>query len=314
MYDIAQLDVPPLRRVAGSVRLPGSKSISNRVLLLAGLAEGRTEIHDLLDSDDTRVMLQALRQLGCGIATGHGLTTVTGIGGSLRQLRAPLRLSLGNAGTAMRPLAAALALLVTRDGGDIELSGVTRMHERPIGDLVDALRQLGAQVDYLQHGGFPPLRLRAGGTLDTERPIRVRGDVSSQFLSALLLALPLVSEGGGQPITVEVDGELISKPYVELTLALLQRFGITVQHDDLQRFVIPAGSRYRAPARIHVEGDASSASYFIAAGAIAAVETPLRIEGVGLDSIQGDIRFVDAARAMGAHVTGGPSWIEVQRG
>ncbi len=314
MYDIAQLDVPPLRRAAGTVRLPGSKSISNRVLLLAGLAEGRTEIHDLLDSDDTRVMLQALRQLGCGIAGDDRVTTVTGIGGSLRQVRTPLSLSLGNAGTAMRPLAAALALLVTRDGGDVELSGVARMHERPIGDLVDALRRIGALIDYLHHDGYPPLRLRAGGTLNIERPIRVRGDVSSQFLSALLLALPLVSDGGGQPITIEVDGELISKPYVELTLALLQRFGIKVQHDGLQRFVIPAGSRYRAPSRIHVEGDASSASYFIAAGAIAAVEAPLRIEGVGLDSIQGDIRFVDAARAMGAQVAGGASWLEVRRG
>jgi len=312
MYDIEQIDLPPLRRAAGTVRLPGSKSISNRVLLLAGLSEGRTEVHDLLDSDDTRVMLDALRQLGCGIDSDGGSTTVTGIGGSLRRVRAPLKLFLGNAGTAMRPLAAALALLVTRDGGDIELAGVARMHERPIGDLVDALRQLGAQIDYLRHDGFPPLRLRGGGTLRTDRPIRVRGDVSSQFLTALLLALPLLS--AERPIVVEVDGELISKPYVEITLALLQRFGITVQHDDLQRFVIPPHSRYRAPTRIHVEGDASAASYFIAAGAIAAVEAPLRLEGVGLDSIQGDIRFIDAARAMGAQVSGGPSWIDVRRG
>jgi 3-phosphoshikimate 1-carboxyvinyltransferase len=315
MYDIEQLDLPPLRRAAGTVRLPGSKSISNRVLLLAGLSEGRTEIHDLLDSDDTRVMLQALRQLGCGIDVADGRTTVTGIGGALHQLRTPLKLFLGNAGTAMRPLAAALALLVTRDGGEIELSGVARMHERPIGDLVDALRQLGAQVEYLRHDGFPPLRLRGGGTLRTAQPIRVRGDVSSQFLTALLLALPLVSgAAGGPPIVVEVDGELISKPYVEITLALLQRFGITVQQELLQRFTIPAGSRYRAPQSIHVEGDASSASYFVAAGAIAGVEAPLRIEGVGLDSIQGDIRFIDAAQAMGARVSGGASWIEVRRG
>jgi 3-phosphoshikimate 1-carboxyvinyltransferase len=314
MYDIAQLDLPPLRRAAGTVRLPGSKSISNRVLLLAGLSQGRTDIHDLLDSDDTRVMLEALRRLGCEIETHAECTSVVGIGGSLRHLRAPLSLFLGNAGTAMRPLAAALAMLVTHDGGDIELAGVARMHERPIGDLVDALRQLGAQVDYLRHDGFPPLRLRgaAGGTLHTAQPIHVRGDVSSQFLTALLLALPLAS--AGQAIVVEVDGELISKPYVEITLALLQRFGIVVQHEGLQRFTIPAGSRYRAPARIHVEGDASSASYFVAAGALAAVEAPLRIEGVGLDSIQGDIRFIDAAQAMGAQVAGGAGWIEVRRG
>jgi len=314
MYDIAQLDLPPLRRVAGTVRLPGSKSISNRVLLLAGLSEGRTEIHDLLESDDTRVMLEALRRLGCHIETTGERTTVVGIGGSLRHLRTPLSLFLGNAGTAMRPLAAALALMVTRDGGDIELSGVARMHERPIGDLVDALRQLGAQLDYLRHEGFPPLRLRGGarGALGIDQPIRVRGDVSSQFLTALLLALPLAS--GERPIVVEVQGELISKPYVEITLALLQRFGIVVHHESLQRFTIPPGSRYRAPPRIHVEGDASSASYFIAAGAIAAVEAPLRIEGVGLDSIQGDIHFIDAAQAMGARVGGGPGWIEVRRG
>jgi 3-phosphoshikimate 1-carboxyvinyltransferase len=315
MFDIPHLDVPPLRRVAGTVRLPGSKSISNRVLLLAGLSDGTTEVHDLLDSDDTQVMLAALRQIGCGIQSDGAVTTVRGIGGSLGTVtRHRLVLSLGNAGTAMRPLAAALALLVTRDGGEVELRGVARMHERPIGDLVDALRQLGAQVEYLGHEGFPPLLLRGqrSGVLHTNAPIRVRGDVSSQFLTALLLALPLAS--GTHPIVVEVDGELISKPYVEITLALLQRFGIAVQRDGFQRFTIAPGSRYRAPQRIHVEGDASSASYFIAAGAIAAVDAPLRIEGVGLDSIQGDIRFIDAAQAMGALVTGGPGWIEVRRG
>jgi 3-phosphoshikimate 1-carboxyvinyltransferase len=317
MFDITHLDVPPLRRVAGTVRLPGSKSISNRVLLLAGLSAGVTEVHDLLDSDDTQVMLAALERLGCGVQRAGSITTVRGIGGRLATA-ARHSLFLGNAGTAMRPLTAALALLVTRAGGEVELRGVPRMHERPIGDLVDALRQLGAEVDYLGHEGFPPLRLRgrAGATLRTEAPIRVRGDVSSQFLTALLLALPLASgsSSGAHPIVVEVDGELISTPYVEITLALLQRFGIVVHREGFQRFTIPPGSGYRAPARIHVEGDASSASYFIAAGAIAAVEAPLRIEGVGLDSIQGDIRFIDAAQAMGARVSGGPGWIEVRRG
>ncbi len=317
MYDIPFLDLPPLRRVRGTVQLPGSKSISNRVLLLAGLSEGRTRVHDLLDSDDTQVMLQALRDLGCGIDEAQGGTLqVQGLGGRLDAARTghPLRLFMGNAGTAMRPLTAALALLVQRDGGDIQLAGVPRMHERPIGDLVDALRQLGCGIDYLGREGFPPLRLRGapGGRPATAQPIRVRGDVSSQFLTALLLALPLVSDQ--QPIHVDVDGELISRPYVDITLALLQRFGIDVQREGYQRFTVPAGSRYRAPADIHVEGDASSASYFIALGAIAAVEAPLRIVGVGLDSIQGDIRFLDAARAMGARVNGGPGWIEVQRG
>jgi len=316
MYDIAHLDLPPLRRAAGTVRLPGSKSISNRVLLLAGLSEGTTVIHDLLDSDDTRVMLEALRQLGCAIEQRGNEWQVRGLGGRTGHagVRQPIRLFLGNAGTAMRPLAAALALLLTRDGGAIELTGVPRMHERPIGDLVDALRQLGCQIDYLGHEGYPPLRLHGspGGTLRVDQPIRVRGDVSSQFLTALLLALPLAS--ADQPIVVEVDGELISRPYVEITLALLQRFGIDIDREGFQRFTVPPGSRYRSPAQIHVEGDASSASYFIALGAIAADDVPLRIEGVGLDSIQGDIRFIDAARAMGAVVSGGPGWIAVRRG
>jgi 3-phosphoshikimate 1-carboxyvinyltransferase len=314
MYDIPFLDLPPLHGASGTVRLPGSKSISNRVLLLAGLSEGATIVRDLLDSDDTRVMLAALKTLGCGIeGTGDGALRVTGLGGRLQVHEAAL--FLGNAGTAMRPLAAALALLAATQGGRFELSGVPRMHERPIGDLVDALRQLGCAVDYLGQDGYPPLRLsgQAGGQLATHRPIRVRGDVSSQFLTALLLALPLVSGPG--PVVVEVEGELISKPYVEITLNLLARFGIAVQRDGWQRFTIPQGSAYRSPGEIHVEGDASSASYFVALGAIAAHEDRvIRIEGVGADSIQGDIRFVEAAQAMGAAVRTGPGWLEVRRG
>jgi 3-phosphoshikimate 1-carboxyvinyltransferase len=316
MYDIPFLDLPPLRRVAGSVRLPGSKSISNRVLLLAGLSEGRTAVHDLLASDDTRVMLDALSALGCGLERDGDVLRVLGIGGRLNPAvtAAPLGLFLGNAGTAMRPLTAALALMSAQQGGTIELAGVPRMHQRPIGDLVDALRQLGCTVDYLGHDGYPPLRLsgRAGGRLRLDAPIRVRGDVSSQFLTALLLALPLVCTD--RAAQIEVDGELISKPYIDITLALLRRFGIAVQRDGYERFTIPAGSQFTAPTSIHVEGDASAASYFVAAGAIAAVDAPLRIEGVGLDSIQGDIRFLDAARAMGAQISGGAGWIEVRRG
>jgi 3-phosphoshikimate 1-carboxyvinyltransferase len=187
------------------------------------------------------------------------------------------------------------------------------MHERPIGDLVDALRQLGCGIDYVGNDGFPPLQLQAGAVpLNTGRPIRVRGDVSSQFLTALLLALPLAAERA--PIVIEVDGELISKPYVEITLNLLERFGIAVERDGWQRFTIPQGSAYRSPGDIRVEGDASSASYFIALGAIAASEAPIRIVGVGSDSIQGDIRFIDAAEAMGAQVSSGPGWLEVRRG
>ena len=313
MYDVPYLDLPPLRAAAGSVRLPGSKSISNRVLLLAGLSAGTTELVDLLDSDDTRVMLAALKALGCTLAPqADGALAVTGLGGRLSVHQAAL--FLGNAGTAMRPLAAALAVLAALQGGQFELSGVPRMHERPIGDLVDALRQLGCDIQYLGTDGYPPLRLQglAGGTLHTQREIRVRGDVSSQFLTALLLALPLACTHG--PVVIAVDGELISKPYVEITLNLLARFGIAVQREGFQRFTIPQGSAYRSPGRLHVEADASSASYFIALGAIAGVDAPITIDGLGLDSIQGDIRFVEAARAMGAQVQGEPGRLVVRRG
>jgi len=331
MFNTEFLDIPPLESAAGTVRLPGSKSISNRVLLLAALSGGTTTIHDLLDSDDTRVMLDALRALGCSVRHDGDALQVTGLGG-----RAPAphaRLFLGNAGTAMRPLTAALAVL----GGDFELSGVARMHERPIADLVDALRQLGCRIDYLGTEGYPPLRIHPP-QLRLDAPIQVRGDVSSQFLTALLMALPLVGRsapapgtgvsgrppegaalprGGpsaGHDIVIEVVGELISKPYIEITLNLLQRFGITVHRDGWQRFTIPADSHYVSPGSIHVEADASSASYFVALGAIGAGEQPLRIEGVGESSIQGDIRFIDAARQMGAVVKSGANHLEVRRG
>lgn len=311
MFKTPFLDLPPLRSAAGTVRLPGSKSISNRVLLLAGLSEGRTAVHDLLDSDDTAVMLASLKELGCVLETGHdGVLHVTGIGAQLRQREA--KLFLGNAGTAMRPLTAALALLAATQGASFELSGVPRMHERPIGDLVDALRLLGCHIDCLGNEGYPPLRLSGPSALKLDQPVRVRGDVSSQFLTALLLALPLVATK--QAVVVEVTGELISKPYVHITLALLERFGIQVQREGWQRFTIPAGSRYRSPGDIHVEGDASSASYFVALGAIAAKDEALRIEGVGHASLQGDVRFVEAAQAMGAQVETGPNWLEVRRG
>ncbi|HNI84468.1 MAG TPA: bifunctional 3-phosphoshikimate 1-carboxyvinyltransferase/cytidylate kinase [Ottowia sp.] len=311
MFDLPFLDIPALRAVHGTVRLPGSKSISNRVLLLAALCEGRTVIHDLLDSDDTRVMLQALRQLGCVVELQGTSHVIEGLGSRPRQPQAEL--FLGNAGTAMRPLTAALAVL----GGDYRLSGIPRMHERPIGDLVDALRTLGCRIDYLGQAGYPPLRIGAPD-LSLDRPIPVRGDVSSQFLTALLLALPLAAgRPGARDIVIDVVGELISKPYIDITLQLLARFGVTVQRQGWQRFVIPSGSRYRSPGEIHVEADASSASYFIAAGALsedAAGQNGLTIEGVGEASIQGDIRFVEAARQMGAQIESGPNWLRVRRG
>ncbi|MBP9713979.1 MAG: 3-phosphoshikimate 1-carboxyvinyltransferase [Sterolibacterium sp.] len=294
------LDLPAAHTASGTVRLPGSKSISNRVLLLAALAEGVTEIRDLLDSDDTRVMLAALQQLGVSLTPcGEHAWRVQGCGGVLPVREAAL--FLGNAGTAFRPLTALLALA----GGHFTLAGVPRMHERPIGDLVDALNALGADIRYLEKPGYPPLDIHPG-RMDFSAPIRVRGDVSSQFLTALLLALPLA----GQSVEIEVVGELISKPYIEITLNLLQRFGITVQREGWSRFHIAAGQRYRSPGVLHVEGDASSASYFLAAGAIGG--GPVRVQGVGADSIQGDVRFVEALQAMGVQIEMGENWIEAR--
>ena len=315
MYTTSFLDIPPLLHASGEVTLPGSKSISNRVLLLAALCNGTTTVHDLLDSDDTRVMLQALRQLGCEISGGNGQPLlITGLAAQL-----PIKtgdLFLGNAGTAMRPLTAALALLASVHGGSFHLRGIPRMHERPIGDLVEALQQLGCPVSYADKAGYPPLHIGNGAvsSLNLAQPIRVRGDVSSQFLTALLLALPLVAR---QDIHIDVVGELISKPYIEITLNLLARFGVQVQREGWQRFTIPAGSAYSSPGDIHVEGDASSASYFIALGSIASSdESPegIKINGVGASSIQGDIRFVEAAEAMGACVESGPNWLHIRRG
>jgi 3-phosphoshikimate 1-carboxyvinyltransferase len=305
MFSTAFLDLPALQGASGTVTLPGSKSISNRVLLLSALCQGTTVVHDLLDSDDTRVMLAALGQLGCGVDVQGTTVTISGLGGQLKHHDA-VEFFMGNAGTAMRPLTAALAVL----GGDFTLKGVPRMHERPIGDLVDALRLLGCKIDYLGNDGFPPLHI-GQPSLKVDAPIQVRGDVSSQFLTALLMALPLAAKT--QDIVIEVVGELISKPYIDITLNLLARYGIAVKRDGWQRFTIPQGCSYQSPGTIHVEADASSASYFIALGAIANGDG-IRIQGVGADSIQGDIRFMDAAAQMGAKITSGPNWLEIKRG
>ena len=288
------LELKPASRAAGTVRLPGSKSISNRVLLLAALAQGETELLGLLDADDTRVMREALARLGVSFEGN----TVKGVGGPFPVKQAEL--FLGNAGTAFRPLTAALAF----SGGEYRLSGVPRMHERPIGDLVDALRGIGARIDYLGKEGFPPLAVHPG-RLSLEK-LRVRGDVSSQFLTALLMALPLA----GKPARVEVQGELISRPYVEITLNVMKRFGIEVKRTGWRYFDVPAGA-YRSPGKIYVEGDASSASYFLAAGAIGG--GPVRVEGVGRGSIQGDVRFTEVLERMGADISMGEDWICVSQ-
>jgi 3-phosphoshikimate 1-carboxyvinyltransferase len=293
------LDLPPASKATGSIKLPGSKSISNRTLLLAALAHGKTQIRDLLASDDTARMLEALAKLGVALTqTGADDWVVEGTGGVFPVKQAEL--FLGNAGTAFRPLTAALALA----GGSYKLSGVQRMHERPIGDLVDALRQAGANISYLGNEGYPPLQIESGHQPDAESTISVRGNVSSQFLTALLMALPLT----GQQTRIEVIGELISKPYIEITLNLMARFGVRVERHGWQAFTIPAASRYTSPGEIYVEGDASSASYFLAAGAIAG--GPVRVEGIGHSSIQGDVRFAEALQQMGAKVQMGENWVE----
>jgi 3-phosphoshikimate 1-carboxyvinyltransferase len=290
------LELSPARRAAGTVRLPGSKSISNRVLLLASLAAGDTKITGALDAEDTLVMRKALSALG----VSFDRETALGVGGPFPVKQAEL--FLGNAGTAFRPLTAALAMC----GGEYRLSGVPRMHERPIGDLVDALRGVGARIDYAGREGFPPLVIHPG-KIDVEQKLRVKGDVSSQFLSALLMALPLT----GRTARVDVVGELISKPYVEITLNVMRRFGQEVRRDGWKSFEVHGGT-YVSPGRFFVEGDASSASYFLAAGALGG--GPVRVEGVGKDSIQGDVRFVEVLERMGAKVVFGEGWIEASGG
>ncbi|TBR15386.1 MAG: bifunctional 3-phosphoshikimate 1-carboxyvinyltransferase/cytidylate kinase [Rugosibacter sp.] len=294
------LVLPPLHTASGCVRLPGSKSISNRMLLLAALAEGTTEIHDVLVADDTQVMLSALQKLGVGMTAIDDHTwRIKGCGGDFPVAEADL--FMGNAGTVIRPLTAALAL----SGGHYRLSGVPRMHERPIGDLVDGLRQIGADVRYTGEAGFPPLEIFPV-TIQLAQPIRLRGDVSSQFLSALLMALPL----SGQAAVIEITTELISQPYVEITLNLMARFGVKVQREGWQRFILLAGQRYRSPGVLHVEGDASSASYFLAAGLLGG--GPVRVEGVGKNSIQGDVQFAYALESLGAHIVWGENFIEAK--
>ena len=296
------IELGPYIKAEGTVALPGSKSISNRVLLLSALAKGTTTLKGLLDADDTQVMRAALKTLGVNIEETKEDCIVHGCSGKLPKDQADL--FMGNAGTAIRPLTAALAIL----GGDYRLHGVPRMHERPIGDLVDGLRMVGAQVAYEQQEGYPPLRI-SQGHIRTNELIKVRGDVSSQFLTALLMSLPLVAKN---EICIEVIGELISKPYIDITLKLMKRFGVDVRNDNWQRFYIPAnqGQPYSSPGALYVEGDASSASYFLAAGAIS--QGPVRVTGVGRNSIQGDVAFADALNQMGANVMAGDDWIEVR--
>ncbi len=302
-YIMEWLDLPFARNVHGIIQLPGSKSISNRILLLAALAQGTTQVHDLLVSDDTARMLDALIKLGVSITqTSINDYCIIGEQGKFPVTEADL--FLGNAGTAFRPLVAVLSLMQ----GHYRLSGTPRMHERPIADLVDALRQFGASITYLDNPGFPPLEIKpADSRIKSDTiSVTVKGDVSSQFLTGLLMALPL----SGKDSFINVSGTLISQPYIELTLAQMQRFGVRVEHINWQKFMIPAQQNYCSPGHINIEGDASSASYFLAAGAIG--HGPVRVQGVGRDSAQGDIRFAAALEMMGAHIAMGEKWIEAR--
>lgn len=296
------LTLKPVARVDGAIHLPGSKSVSNRALLLAAQAHGTTRLTNLLDSDDVRHMLNALKALGVSYQLSDDRTTceVTGVGGPLHASGA-LELFLGNAGTAMRPLAAALCLA----DNDIVLTGEPRMKERPIGHLVDALRQGGAQIDYLEQQDYPPLRLR-GGFHGGE--VAVDGSVSSQFLTALLMTAPLAP----QDTLITIKGELVSKPYIDITLHLMKSFGVEVENDNYQRFIVRAGQQYQAPGDYLVEGDASSASYFLAAAAIKG--GTVTVSGIGRNSVQGDIRFADVLEKMGAKIVWGDDYISCTRG
>jgi 3-phosphoshikimate 1-carboxyvinyltransferase len=300
MDKMEQLTLDPIAKVSGEVNVPGSKSLSNRALLLAALAEGETELTNLLDSEDIEHMLNALTKLGINYHLSEDKTqcVVQGNGGAFN-VAEPLELFLGNAGTAMRPLCAALAA----SNVDTVLTGEPRMEERPIGDLVDALREADAEVTYLKNEGFPPLQIK-GKTLNGGE-MSVDGSVSSQFLTALLMAAPLFSGD----VTIRIKGELVSKPYIDITLDTMAKFGVTVENDNYQTFTVSGDAKYVAPGKFMVEGDASSASYFLAAGAIKG--GTVRVTGIGQNSIQGDIRFADVLEAMGATVVWNDEYVEV---
>lgn len=294
------LVLQPRKQVRGEVTLPGSKSLSNRILLLAALAKGETRVTNLLDSDDVRHMLAALQSLGVRYRLSDDRTecTISGQGGSFT-VPEETELFLGNAGTAVRPLTAALCL----SAGQFMITGEPRMYERPIGDLVDALAALGAKIDYCQAAGYPPLKIVGQNLKGGE--VTIKGNISSQYLTALLMVAPLFQSG----LVIRVDGELVSKPYIDITLDTMARFGVKVKNNEYQSFEVAAGQQYQSPGDIMVEGDASSASYFLAAAAVGG--GPIRVHGTGSASVQGDAKFAKVLEQMGAHVEYSDYWIEV---
>ncbi|OTA14996.1 3-phosphoshikimate 1-carboxyvinyltransferase [Xenorhabdus vietnamensis] len=298
------LTLQPISRINGTINLPGSKSVSNRALLLAAFAKGTTRLTNLLDSDDIRYMLNALAALGITyrLSADRTICEVDGIGGRITG-KSGIELFLGNAGTAMRPLAAALCL----GEGDMSvvLTGEPRMKERPIGHLVDALRQGGAEIDYLEQENYPPLHIKgefSGGK------VTVDGSVSSQFLTALLMAAPLAAND----TEIHIQGDLVSKPYIDITLALMKSFGVTVNNEQYQAFHIKGQQQYLSPGQYLVEGDASSASYFLAAAAVKG--GTVRVTGIGRNSLQGDTKFANVLEQMGATICWGDDFVECERG
>ena len=297
------LTLQPISKIDGQINLPGSKSVSNRALLLAALASGKTTLTNLLDSDDIRHMLNALKSLGVeyNLSEDKTVCEVVGLGHAFEPTEA-LELFLGNAGTAMRPLAAALCL----GKGEFVLTGEPRMKERPIGHLVSALKAAGADVEYLENENYPPLKIKGtglkGGTVEID------GSISSQFLTAFLMAAPLST----QDTTINIIGDLVSKPYIDITLDIMATFGVKIDNQNYQTFVVPANQMYVAPGDFLVEGDASSASYFLAAAAIKGGS--VKVTGIGKKSIQGDVQFADALAAMGADIEWGDDYVIARKG
>ncbi|VEB25024.1 3-phosphoshikimate 1-carboxyvinyltransferase [Avibacterium volantium] len=300
-----KLTLQPISFVEGEINLPGSKSLSNRALLLAALAKGTTQVRNLLDSDDIRHMLNALQALGVKyqLSQDKRECKIEGVGGAF-QWQGGLSLYLGNAGTAMRPLSAALCLK-GEVPAEIILTGEPRMKERPIKHLVDALCQVGANISYLENEGYPPIAIQNSGLKGGK--VQIDGSISSQFLTALLMAAPL-AEGD---MEIEIIGDLVSKPYIDITLAMMKDFGVTVRNDGYRTFFVQGNQSYISPKRYLVEGDASSASYFLAAGAI---KGKVKVTGIGKNSIQGDRLFADVLDKMGAKITWGEDFIQAEKG
>ncbi len=289
---VEQLTLNPINKINGEVFLPGSKSLSNRALLIAALANGVTKITNLLVSDDINFMLNALKILGIEYTLSDCGTECTVIGNNgLFSAKEPVELFLGNAGTAMRPLCAALAA----SDGEFILTGEPRMKERPIGHLVNALTQLNADTEYLENQDYPPVKIK--GKALTGSTVSIDGSISSQFLTAILMVAPLLKTD----TNIKIEGELVSKPYIDITLNIMSRFGVEVQNHDYQSFMVEGNQSYQSVEKYMVEGDASSASYFLAAGAIKGGE--ITVHGVGKLSVQGDKHFADVLEKMGAEVT-----------